>query len=85
MARTPGPWTFNGRRWIRDAAGIGVLRVQIGAHPEDVHAAAAAPEMLLALRNLDAVLAIATEVDDVRVQAGIRRARAAIAAAEGKG
>jgi len=56
MARTPGPWTFDGRRWIRDAAGIGVLRVQIGANPEDVRAAAAAPEMAEVLAFCAAIL-----------------------------
>lgn len=50
MATAPGPWHYDGRRWIRDAAGIGVLRVQIGANPEAARLAAAAPKLLDALR-----------------------------------
>jgi hypothetical protein len=52
MALTPGPWRYDGRRWIRDAAGIGVLRVQLGANPDDARCAAAAPALLRVLREI---------------------------------
>lgn len=50
MAQTPGPWHHDGRRWIRNADGRGVLRVQIGADPDDVRLAAASPALLAALK-----------------------------------
>lgn len=80
MAITPGPWHFDGRRWIRDARGIGVLRVQIGANPDDVRAAAAAPAMLAALRLAESFMA-GSESDD-GIGDLLSTIRAAIAAAE---
>lgn len=83
MAATPGPWHFDGRRWIRDAAGIGVLRVQIGANPDDTRVAAAAPVLLAALRLAESFMA---GFEDNEAQDGINdrlaTIRAAIAAAE---
>lgn len=83
MATTPGPWHFDGRRWIRDARGIGVLRVQIGANPDDAHAAAAAPAMLAALRL---AVSFMEGFEDDETQDGINERlatiRAAIAAAK---
>jgi hypothetical protein len=76
------PWRYNGRRWIRDRYGKNVLYVPKDTSWKDAICATASPEMLLALRNLVTVLAVTTQVDDVRVQAGIRRAQAAITAAE---
>ncbi len=52
MAVTPGPWHFDGRRWIRDSAGLGVLRVQLGANPDDARVAAAGREMLRVLKEI---------------------------------
>lgn len=83
MAITPGPWHYDGRRWIRDAAGIGVLRVQIGANPDDARAAAAAPALLAALKLAESFMA---GFEDDEAQEGINdrlaTIRAALAAAE---
>lgn len=56
MAQTPGPWHHDGRRWIRNADGHGVLRVQLGANPDDVRLAAAAPVMLATLHSAQKLL-----------------------------
>lgn len=77
-----GHWRFDGNRWILNEHGDRVLKLAKDARAGDAIRAAAAPAMILALRNLTMVLAVTTEVNDVRVQAGIRRARAALAAAE---
>ena len=82
MATTPGPWHYDGRRWIRDAAGIGVLRVQIGANPDDARCAAAAPALLAALKEiLEYAGGQETALDDDYV---MERVRAAIAASNGR-
>lgn len=52
MAQTPGPWHHDGRRWIRNADGRGVLRVHIGANPDDVRLAAASPALLSVLQEI---------------------------------
>lgn len=75
-------WRFDGNRWILNAHSDRVLKLAKDARVEDAILAAAAPTMLLALRNLTMALAVTSEVNDVRVQAGIQRARAALAAAE---
>lgn len=56
MAITPGPWHYDGRRWIRDAAGIGVLRVQKDPDRYAACLAAAAPMFLEALIEIGAAL-----------------------------
>lgn len=80
MAITPGPWHFDGRRWIRDARGIGVLRVQIGANPDDARCAAAAPAMLAALTMCESFF-VGSERDD-GIGELLATIRSAIAAAE---
>lgn len=83
MPTTPGPWHYDGRRWIRNAAGIGVLRVQLGANPDDARRAAAAPALLAALKLAESFMA---GFEDDELQDGINdrlaTIRAAIAAAE---
>ena len=83
MAITPGPWRFDGRRWIRDAAGIGVLRVQIGASTDDARAAAAAPALLEALKLAESFMA-GFEGDEMQdgIDERLATIRAAMAAAE---
>jgi len=83
MAITPGPWRFDGRRWIRDAAGIGVLRVQIGASTDDARAAAAAPALLEALKLAESFMA-GFEGDEMQdgIDERLATIRAAILAAE---
>lgn len=83
MAITPGPWHYDGRRWIRAAAGTGVLRVQINVNPDDARCAAAGPQMLAALKLAESYLATL----DQRLRAPVLperldTIRAAIAAAE---
>jgi len=83
MPTTPGPWHYDGRRWIRDAAGIGVLRIQLGANADDARMAAAAPALLEALKLAESYLAAL----DQRLRAPVlpdrlATIRAAIAAAE---
>lgn len=78
MAITPGPWRYDGRRWIRDAAGIGVLRVQIGANPDDVRCAAAAPALLEALKLAESFMG---GFEDDAAQDGINERLATIRAA----
>jgi len=83
VAITPGPWHHDGRRWIRDAAGVGVLRVQLGANPDDARCAAAAPALLEALKQAESFMC-GFECDELQEGIGERLAtiRAAIAAAE---
>ncbi len=83
MPIAQGPWHYDGRRWIRDAAGRGVLRLQLGVNPDDARCAAAAREMLRALKE------IVSQIDQggsggkvFGRDACIAAARAAIAAAE---
>ncbi len=80
MAITPGPWHFDGRRWIRDSAGLGVLRVQLGANPDDARVAAAGRELLECLKEiLEYDGGADSALHDPYV---MERARSAIAAAE---
>lgn len=51
MVNPHSPWHYDGRRWIRDANGTGVLRIQIGANPEHARCAAAGPVLLAAARE----------------------------------
>lgn len=83
MVITRGPWHFDGRRWIRDAAGIGVLRVQINANPDDARCAAAAPALLEALKLAESFMA-GFEGDERQdgIDERLATIRAAILAAE---
>lgn len=83
MAITPGPWHYDGRRWIRDAGGIGVLRVQLGANPDNVRCAAAAPALLAALKIAESFMA-GFEGDEMQdgIDERLATIRAAMAAAE---
>jgi hypothetical protein len=83
MAITPGAWHYDGRRWIRDERGIGVLRVQLGASPDDARCAAAAPALLAALRLAEAYMATLDQGLRAPVlPERLATIRAAIAAAE---
>jgi len=81
MATIPGPWHYDGRRWIRNAAGVGVLRVQLGADLDAVRCAAAAPALLAALHELLGAYTGGADsaLDDPYIR---ERAQAAIEAAE---
>lgn len=82
---TPGPWHFDGRRWIRDASGLGVLRLQPNANPADACLAAAAPTMLAALRLAERFMA-GFEDDDLQdgINQRLATIREAIAMAKGE-
>jgi len=83
MAITQGPWHHDGRRWIRNAVGTGVLRVQIGANPDDARCAAAAPALLAALKLAESFMA-SFEGDEVQegIDERLATIRAAILAGE---
>ena len=86
MAGFHSTWHFDGRRWIRDAAGVGVLRLQPTADPAAARLAAAAPALLAALKQAEAFM-VGFENDDTQEGINERLAaiRAAMAVAEGSG